>query len=134
MIMIAKALDLSVVAGDVERREELDLLLAPKCVAVRRECPGLQLQIGRGAYVGANTALAALPLSGAELLDELRHLAGAGAEKPRRCKCGDQVGDDEDDMLRERNEEQVEEALMAPDASASGSNGLIDRDLALLRF
>lgn len=49
-------------------------------VAVRRECPGLQSQIGRGANVGANTALAALPLSGAELLDELRHLAGVGVD------------------------------------------------------
>lgn len=48
-------------------------------VAVRRECPGLQSQIGRGTYVAA-TAPAALPLSGAELLDELRHLAGVGVD------------------------------------------------------
>lgn len=33
--MIAKALDLSVVAKGVERREELDLLLAPGCEEVQ---------------------------------------------------------------------------------------------------
>lgn len=50
-------------------------------VAVRRECPGLQSQIeGPTAYVGANTAPAALPLSGAELLDKLRHLPGVGVD------------------------------------------------------